>query len=187
MTLKPSCAAACLLLICSSLSAEEKGPFGGFKHDNTEAIEITSDNLEVRQAEQLAIFTGDVIAGQGTLRLTADQLDVFYKEKNDDAPDTGTADTDTEAAGTGAIERLIATGNVFLSNGTETAQGERGVYDVKTGIITMEGSVILAQGENAISGPKLEIDLNTGVGKVLGGENSRVKSVFTPSSTDEDN
>ncbi|MEM9370180.1 MAG: lipopolysaccharide transport periplasmic protein LptA [Pseudomonadota bacterium] len=174
MKLRLYFAASSLVLLSLGAFAEEKGPFGGFKHDNSEPIEITSDTLEVRQAEQLAIFTGEVVAGQGTLRLTADQLDVFYQEQGQE-----TADADT-----GAIERLIATGNVFLSNGTETAQGETGTYDVATGIVTMEGSVILTQGGNAISGPKLEIDLKTGVGKVLGG---RVKSIFAPSSSEEEN
>src|SRR3546814_19308014 len=51
------------------------GPFGGFKHDRSAPIEITSDALEVRQAEQLAICSGDVVAGQGTLRLTADRVE----------------------------------------------------------------------------------------------------------------
>ena len=45
-----------------------------------------------------------------------------------------------------------------------------------------EGNVVLTQGENAISGQQLAIDLNAGTGKISGG---RVKSVFTPSSTDE--
>lgn len=176
-----------LALVLSSAGAqgEEKGPFGGFKHDNSEPIEITSDTLEVRQSEQLAIFSGDVIAGQGTLRLTSDKLDVFYSEQEDDG---ATAETESAAdADTGAIERLIATGNVFLSNGTETAQGKTGTYDVTTGIVTMEGSVVLTQGGNAISGNNLEIDLNTGVGKVLGGSTGRVKSVFTPSSKPQEN
>ena len=49
-----------------------------FKHDRSAPIEITAEALEVRQADQLAVFTGDVIAGQGTLRLTADEMDVWH-------------------------------------------------------------------------------------------------------------
>src|SRR5699024_2101892 len=64
------------------------GPFGGVKHDSSAPIEITSDALEVRQAEQLAIFSGDVVAGQGSRRLTADRVEVSYDEQADD-PDTG--------------------------------------------------------------------------------------------------
>ena len=48
-----------------SASAQTQAPFGGFKHDRTAPIEITSDALEVHQAENLAIFSGNVVAGQG--------------------------------------------------------------------------------------------------------------------------
>ena len=163
--------------------AQESGPFGGFKHDRSAPIEITSDSLEVRQAEELAIFTGDVVAGQGTLRLTSDVLYVYYDENpkpvDGEGADAATADDGTGAAddGTGAIRNMRAEGNVFLSNGTETAQGEWGEYDVETGMMLMGGDVVLTQGGNAISGPSLTINLDTGVGRVDGG---RVTSIFKP-------
>jgi lipopolysaccharide export system protein LptA len=141
-----------------------QGPFGGFKHDRTAPIEITSDALEVRQAENLAIFSGEVVAGQGTLRLSADRVEVAYDQS---------AEGDSE---TGAIRNMQARGNVFISNGAETAQGEQAEYDVDQGLITMTGSVVLTQGENVISGQRLVINLNEGQGRMEG----RVKSIFTP-------
>ena len=145
--------------------AQTKGPFGGFKHDATAPIEVVADALEVRQAENLAIFTGEVVAAQGTLRVTADKLAVTY------AAHEANADT-------GEIQHMRADGNVFIANGDETAQGAWAEYDVANGKIHMGGSVVLTQGDNAISGESLMIDLNTGVGKIEGG---RVKSVFAPS------
>ena len=145
-------------------AAQEKGPFGGFKHDSSAPIEIVADALEVRQAENLAIFSGEVVAGQGTLRLTADLLTVTYATEGTDAD-------------TGAIQHMRAEGNVFLSNGAETAQGAWAEYDVANGTIHMGGSVVLTQGDNAISGETLVIDLDAGTGRIEGG---RVKSVFTP-------
>jgi len=151
-------------------AAQESGPFGGFKHDNTAPIEITSDALEVRQAENLAIFSGAVEAGQGTLRLTADVVNVFYDNENQ---------SDSE---TGAIRRMTAEGNVFLSNGTETAEGQTAEYDVVSGMMRMSGDVVLTQGQNAIAGDALVIDMNAGTGRVVGQTGGRVRSVFTPSS-----
>ncbi len=159
-------------IVASSLAAvafaQNNSPFGGFKHDRTAPIEITSDALEVRQAESLAIFSGDVVAGQGTLRLTADMVEVLYDENNE---------SDSE---TGAIKNMLAKGNVFISNGAETAQGNRAEYDVATGKINMTGSVVLTQGNNVVSGETLTINLNDGQGKVEG----RVKSIFTPKSAE---
>ena len=163
-------------LVASSIAAvafaQNSNPFGGFKHDRTAPIEITSDALEVRQAESLAIFSGNVIAGQGTLRLTADVLEVLYDENND------SGENNENNSETGAIKNMLAKGNVFISNGAETAQGNRAEYDVDTGKINMSGSVVLTQGNNVISGETLVINLDDGQGKVEG----RVKSIFTPKS-----
>jgi lipopolysaccharide export system protein LptA len=159
-----------LALVAGAAQAQQPGPFGGFKHDNSAPIEIVSDALEVRQDENVAIFTGDVEAAQGTLRLTSDTLTVYYDTESE---------SDTE---TGAIQRMTAEGSVFLSNGTETAEGSTAEYNVVTGMMRMRGDVILTQGKNAIAGDALVIDMNAGTGRVESAGNGRVKSVFTPSS-----
>ncbi|MGF1503053.1 MAG: lipopolysaccharide transport periplasmic protein LptA [Paracoccaceae bacterium] len=180
----PALAALPLILAAAVALAQEPGPFGGFKHDNKAPIEITSDALEVRQSEQLAIFSGQVVAGQGTLRLTADRVVVRYDEDQ----------TDSE---TGAIQNLSAEGNVFLSNGAETAQGSRAEYDVVEGMMFMTGQVLLTQGRNAVAGDRLRINMNTGVAQMVGnrtaegapqaGGQGRVRSVFVPSSRGQSN
>jgi len=151
-------------MLASMADAQTKGPFGGFKHDSKAPIEIVADSLEVQQSENLAIFTGEVVAGQGTLRLTTDKLTVTYAAEKSDT-------------GTGAIQHMRADGNVFLSNGSETAQGASAEYDVADGMVRMGGNVVLTQGGNAISGNSLVIDLNTGNGRIEGG---RVKTIFAP-------
>ena len=65
-------------LIAASLLAAPvlaQSPFGGFRHDETQPIEIAADSLEVQEANGIAIFRGAVVAGQGTLRLTAEELE----------------------------------------------------------------------------------------------------------------
>jgi len=156
---------AVLTIAAAPAAAQEKGPFGGFKHDSSQPIEITADSLEVRQDENLAIFEGEVEAGQDTLRLTADKVRVYY-------------DPESEQSDTGAIRNMQAEGNVFLSNGSETAEGAYAEYDVAGGMVRMHGDVVLTQGANVLSGERLVIDMNTGRGRIEG----QVKSVFTPSS-----
>jgi lipopolysaccharide export system protein LptA len=153
--------------LVSAAAAQTQNPFGGFKHDNTQPIEITADSLEVREAEQRAIFAGEVVAGQGDLRLTAETLNVWYAENGGE---------------TGAIERVRAEGDVFLSSGAETARGEWAEYEVTSGLVTMGGGVTLAQGENAIKGERLFVDLTQGTGRIEGG---RVRSVFNPASANQ--
>lgn len=148
-------------LAAAAAGAQQASPFGSFRHDSTQPIEVTANALEVRESQSLAIFTGDVVAGQGTLRLTSDVLNVWY----------------AGATGTGKIERLRAEGDVFLSSGVETARGAWAEYAVTSGTITMGGGVTLTQGANVVSGQQLVVDLNAGTGRVEGG---RVKSIFRP-------
>ena len=144
-------------------------PFGGLKHDSSEPVEITSDRLDVDQTAGSALFTGTVKVAQGTLRLAADKVEVFYAQAS-----TGSSGSN---ASSGRINRLLANGNVTLSNGTEAAEGARADYDVASGMITMDGDVLLTQGQNALSGQKLLIDLNKGTGQMQG----RVQTIFVPS------
>ena len=78
--------------------------------------------------------------------------------------------------GSGQINRLVATGNVTLANGSEAAESDTATYEVAQGTIVMAGRVLLTQGQNALSSEKLNIDLNAGTGRLEG----RVKTIFVP-------
>ena len=165
----PLLAALLGLAVATSAAAQSVNPFGGFKHDETQPIEIAADELEVREAEQIAVFRGKVDAAQGTLRLNADLLEVHYGDGG---------------AGSGEINRMRAEGEVFIANGAETATGEWAEYDVSGGEIAMGGGVVLTQGGNVVKGARLTIDLRTGRGAVDGGS-GRVRSVFKPAPASE--
>ncbi len=137
-------------------------PFGGPDHDASLPVEITADALALDQAAGTALFTGAVRVGQGALRLAADRLEVVYAE------DAG--------GGTGAIDRMRAQGNVTLTNGVESAEAQAASYAVATGIVEMEGDVLLTQGGNALASERLRIDLNAGTGVLEG----RVQTVIVP-------
>jgi lipopolysaccharide export system protein LptA len=137
-------------------------PFGDFEHDATLPVEITSDALALDQAARTAVFTGAVKVGQGELRLAADRLEVYYAE---------------DASGEqGGIERMVASGAVTLSNGVEAAEAQHASYVVATGIVEMDGDVLLTQGRNALAGERLRLDLNAGAGTMEG----RVKTIIIP-------
>lgn len=148
----------------SSFSQETQVPFGGLKHDASQKIEISSDSLVVSQGNSNAEFKGGVKAGQGSLKIEADTLLVEYESDRNGSP-------------TGAIHTMTASGNVVLTNGAEAAQAEVAVYKVSTGKVRMTGDVILTQGNNAVAGNILNIDLDTGDAVFEG----RVRTVLEPS------
>lgn len=160
--------------------AQTAGVPGGFKHDSSQPIKISADALEVRQNEQVAVFTGAVDARQGEVRMQAQRLTVTYDPEAED---------NTEA---GAIRRVRAEGDVFISSTDSTASGNWADYDVATGNITMGDTVTLTQGtgarSNVIGGNSLTINLNTGVAQLQGGVTAngtggRVEMILNPGST----
>jgi lipopolysaccharide export system protein LptA len=150
------------VLLLGLALAQAEVPFGGLEHDASLPVEITADRLDLDQAAGSAVFTGGVKVGQGTLRLAADRVEVFYDQAS------------TEP--TGKVERMVATGNVTLANGTEAAEADQAVYEVAQGTIAMQGDVLLTQGQNALSSERLDIDLNAGTGRLEG----RVQTIFVP-------
>lgn len=143
------------------------GALGGFRQNPDLPIEIAADSLEVRQSDQRAVFSGNVDARQGELRLQAQRVEVVY------AGDGGSG----AASAGGMIRSLRAEGDVFITNGSETAQGNWAEYEVSGGVALMGDDVILTQGENVIRGPRLRIDLNSGQARLEGG---RVQTLFRP-------
>lgn len=164
----------CLVFVLAGMPTlvGAQSALGGFKHDSTQPIEIASDTLEVRQSDQTAIFLGNVLAKQGETYMRANRFEVSYSAASASDADGGIR----------GIQRVKATGDVFLSTGTESAQGDWADYDVETGQITMGDSVALTQNQNVITGSILRIDLNNGQAKINGQSSAtgRVKSLFVP-------
>jgi lipopolysaccharide export system protein LptA len=143
-------AAALWAALSASLSAQGMAvPFDGLRQDPTLPVEISADRLEVVQETGTAVFSGNVVASQGAMRLTAGRLEVIQ------AP----AGADGAA---GDIQRLVASGGVTLRNGAEAAESREAVYSVATGEIVMQGEVLLTQNGSAIAGDRLVVDLTTG-------------------------
>lgn len=159
--------AASALLLAASANAQTNASGG---HDTDQPIEINADALEVQQEQKLAVFRGNVDAKQGQLRLSADEIKVWYRDR-----DTG-GGSDIQ----GAIIRIVAAGNVLISTPRETARGGRGEYDVVLKQITLTGDVVLTRGANVIRGERLVLDLENGRSEIKGSATQRVKGLFSP-------
>jgi lipopolysaccharide export system protein LptA len=153
------------LLLAGAAPAGAQGIAGA---DADQPIEINADNLEVQQDQNLAVFTGNVEAVQGRIRLNADQIKVWYRPGGAARADAG-----------GTIIRIDALGRVFVSSPTETAQGDVGIYDVPAKQITLTGKVVLTRGDNVIRGERLVLNMATGHSQIEGGR-QRVRGLFVP-------
>ena len=133
--------------------------FGGMKADTSAPVELSADNLTVNQTTGKAEFTGNVLIGQGQMKLSADKVVVQYVQGD-----------------TQKIDNLDATGNVTLVNGPDAAEARQAIYDVASGNVTLIGEVLLTQGQNVMSGEHMVVNLSDGTAQM----NGRVRSVLQP-------
>ncbi len=134
--------------------------FGTFKADPTLPVEVTADSLEANQADGAAQFIGNVLVGQGAMRLSANKVLVIYNQE------------------VGGIARLEATGDVVLVNGPDAAEADRAEYTIDSGVIVMTGNVLLTQGNNALTSDSMTVNLTDGTANMAG----RVKTILNADS-----
>jgi lipopolysaccharide export system protein LptA len=176
--------------------AQSASGFSGFGGSDGGPIQIEASELEVRDKEGIAIFTGGVVVKQGETTLETAKLVVHYagggqaaageaggKTKEKKAkPAAGTeAAAAPPATGTGSqeIERLEATGKVLVTSKDQTASGDSATYDGKTEVLELVGDVVLTQGKNVVRGDRLVVELETGRARVLSTKR-RVQMLLTP-------
>lgn len=153
-----------LLLPALAAVAPASGQQSGRSGFNSNApVDVEADRIEVQDRADRAIFSGNVVARQGNMTMTAARLTVAY---------TNTSGVD--------VQRLEASGGVTLRTPSETARSSFALYDVNRRIVTMTGGVNLTQGQNRVQGGRLVLDLNSHRAVMDGGGSTgRVSGRFT--------
>ncbi|RWB35965.1 MAG: LPS ABC transporter substrate-binding protein LptA [Mesorhizobium sp.] len=151
----------------------------GLKLSGDKPIQIESDKLEVRQADSVAVFTGNVSVVQGPTLLKAGKMTVYYvKDADADAKDAQAAGA--AMTGSANIDRLEVANKVYIKSDDQVATGDSGTFDMKTEVLVLSGSkVVLSQGDNVLVGCKLTVQMKSGLAQVdaCGG---RVMMSITP-------
>ncbi|MGH6952890.1 MAG: LptA/OstA family protein [Alphaproteobacteria bacterium] len=138
----------------------------------TEKERISADNsIEYWERRQLAVARGNAVAVRDNKTLHADVISAHLRD---------------DAAGKLEMYRVEAFENVEVATPTEVARARYGNYDVKTGIATLSGAVKLTKGKSQLNGEFAEVNLNTGVSRLLssarkaGTAPRRVFGLFSP-------
>jgi lipopolysaccharide export system protein LptA len=175
--------AAMLAFASVAIAQEAGGRLTGLKLDSDQPIEIESDQLEVREAEGVAVFTGNVAVVQGPTLMRSGKMTVYY---NKDGEGGGSATT-----GSADIDRLIVEDKVYVKSENQVATGDTGTFDMRTEVMVLSGrEVVLTEGENVVVGCKLTVQMATGLAQLdgCGGEGGtgtgRVKMLLKPGSQD---
>jgi lipopolysaccharide export system protein LptA len=136
----------------------------------------SEDTLEYWDQKQLAVARGNAIAVREDKRVRADTL---------------TATLEENAEGQLEFTRIDGYGNVEMSTAEEYARADRGVYYIKDEFAQFWDNVRLTRDENQLNGAYAEIDLVTGVNRLLAAApdeppSNQVKGLILPESLEDE-
>ena len=174
---------AAMMLAAPVAYAQQDGTsrMTGLKLEGDEPIQIESDQLEVRENDGIAIFTGNVAVVQGPTVMRSGKMTVYYRNDGTGSATTGSAN----------IDKLEVDGKVYIKSETQVATGDSGSFDMRTEVLVLSGKeVVLSEGDNVIVGCKLTVQMASGLAKLDGCGNDggsaggRVKMLLKPGSQD---
>ena len=132
--------------------------------ESNQGLITARDQLEYWEAKQQFVARGDATIIKGDKRVRADILLALLG-----APPKGKHE----------IQQVNVWGNVLISTATEIVRAEKGVYNVRTGIVRLQGNVKITRGKTQLNGNDAEVDLNSGISRLVGGK-GRVQGLIQP-------
>jgi lipopolysaccharide export system protein LptA len=84
------------------------------------------------------------------------------------------------APGAGRLDRVEAFGDVRIRTAQEFVRGDRGIYTPETGIARVVGNVGITRGQNQLQGAAAEVNLKTGVSRLIASPGGRVAGLIVP-------
>lgn len=143
------------------------------------------DDLEYWTLKHMAVARGDaVVVTKDHRRLSADTLVAYTAPAAPEAANgrgaaSGRGGNDMLGS-SGKLVKVEAYGHVSVRTATDTVTGDRGVYVPDTGIAVLSGNVRITRGQNQLNGAQAEVNLKTGVARLISGSSHRVQGLVVP-------
>ena len=101
-------------------------------------IQISADDgLEWQSDDSRVVASGNAKAIRGDMTITADKLIAYYRTASTKAATPGAT---ASPAGGNQIWRVEAEGNVIITNPTDTATGNKAIYDLDKAVLILKGA-----------------------------------------------
>lgn len=142
----------------------------------TDTSRITAkESMEYRTQSRTLIARGDATAVQGNREMRGDIITVYLSEQ-------GNQDS--------RLQRIEAETDVRITTPNEVMRGDHATYDLVEGKATLTGDVKVTRGETQLNGCKGELDLSTGVSRLLACDDdrqhgSRVRVLILPNTINQ--
>jgi len=132
-------------------------------------ILTATQQLEYWEAKKFAVARGNAVATRDKKQVRADVLVAHFNQ---------------DSRGKSQVYRIDAYDNVRVKTPSETAVGDRGIYNVETGVAVLTGNVTMMRDTNTLNGCRAEVNLNSSVSKLFACPNqqgsNRVRGTFIP-------
>ena len=135
-------------------------------------VKVNAKNADVLEKERQVRYVGNVDIVQGDAALRADSVTLYFKPRP--AGSAGGI-----GSGFGAIDRMVAEGQVFYVTPDVKTRGDRGTYSADSDTIVLTGNVVLLRCGDVAKGDKLTVKVSEGRTSLDGGS-GRVQMVLNP-------
>lgn len=139
--------------------------------ETVDGVVRANETIQYWEAQNVAVAEGDAVATKGDQTLYADTLTARFK-------DAATSSSGTDARG-GELSDIEGHGNVKLETKDDVILGDRGSYNLDSGIATLDGNVRITSDQNQLSGGFAVVDTNKGISTLY--SNAQEAGVSGPS------
>ena len=153
--------------------------------ETADGVVTAYDTIQYWEQENVAVAEGNATAVQGGQKLTADTLTARFKE-----PAVGAGGAGGVAPRSSELSRIEGYGNVRLESKGDVILGDRGRYDLASGIATLDGNVRITSDRNQLSGGFAVVDTKKGTSTLFAnateagvpgpGPGPRVRALLVP-------
>ncbi len=130
---------------------------------------ISADNtLEYWEEKGQAVARGNATAVREDRKIKADILAALFRK---------------DKQGKSEVHRINAFGNVVIVTKSEHVTADKGVYNTKSGVATLTGSVKIKRGQNLLNGCSATVNLKTNISRLkacAGTKDDRVRGLVLP-------
>lgn len=137
----------------------------------TVPVDIQADTMRYSPSGKEVVFEGNVHVTRQDVAIRAATITIHLSGKAESGPGVAAMDP-------GAIQKIVATGGVRIDYQGKVGTCATATYNVRTGMLVMEGNPALEDGKNRIQGLVIKFNLKENRSEVVGGKGTRVKATF---------
>jgi lipopolysaccharide export system protein LptA len=147
-----STGAALIVLLGGAVCSAEEQP-----------IQIAADKMTAVEQSQTVVFTGNVDATQGEVRIRSDEMTIYYVEN------ASQSDKKKTSKNAQQVEKIICVGNVEVTSQEWLGTSKTMHYFSKKNLVQLIGNAKAYKGQNKVQGERIDYHLDTGQSEVFGG------------------